>query len=464
MKIVMKFGGTSIANGEKIKYVAALLKKYSDEGNEIIAITSALSNVTDGLLYTAKDVSNNGKISQVKEFIADITKKHYDAINDSIDDENIKYETIEIIDNRLDELEKALIGICYLGELTPRSVDYILSYGERLAVPIISGSIRSLGIDSKWLTGGQAGIITNENYGNAQPLEKSYDLIDQNLSPLLKNGTIAVITGFIAQNEKNIITTLGRSGSDFTASIIGAAIKSDEIWLWKEVDGIMTCDPKIVPEAKPLVQISYIEAMELSYFGAKVLHPRAIEPAIKHKIPVRVKNTFDPSFEGTLIVADQIKREGVVKAVTLIKNVALINVSGSGMMGTIGTAARVFTSLANVGVNIIMISQGSSEVNMSIVVNEEDLEKAVRAIRSEFTGGFVRGDVHYDKNVCVIAVVGTGMNGIPGVAGKVFGILGKEKINIIMISQGSSQHNISFIVNSDDAINAVRALHKEFSV
>jgi aspartate kinase len=462
MRIVMKFGGTSVANGEKIRHVATLLKGFHDKGDKLIAVTSALGGITDGLLSTARDVSKNGKVSQVKEFIADITKKHYDAINAAIDSEMIISETIEVIDLRLDELEKALIGICYLGELTPRSIDYISSYGERLAAPIVSGSIRSLGIDSKWFTGGSAGIITDDNYGNARPLEKSYDLIDERLSPLLDCSVVTVVTGFIAENEAGIITTLGRSGSDFSASIIGAAVHADEIWLWKEVHGIMTSDPKIVPEAKPLAQISYIEAMELSYFGAKVLHPRTIEPAIKHKIPVRVKNTFEPSFEGTLIVADQVPSQDVVKAVTLIKSVALLNICGAGMMGTIGTAARVFTSLAKAGVNIIMISQGSSEANMSLVVMEDQLETAVNAVHSEFNKNVV-GDVIYDRDICVVAVVGAGMDGTPGVSGRVFGILGKEKVNVIMISQGSSQHNISFVVNSNDAIKAVRALHREFT-
>ncbi len=462
MRIVMKFGGTSVANGEKIRHVATLLKGFHDKGDKLVAVTSALGGITDGLLGTAKDVSKNSNVSQVKEFIADITKKHYDAIHAAIDDEMIISETIEVIDLRLDELEKALIGICYLGELTPRSIDYISSYGERLAAPIVSGSIRSLGIDSEWFTGGGAGIVTDDNYGNARPLEKTYDLINERLSPLLDCSIVTVVTGFIAENETGIITTLGRSGSDFSASIIGAAVHADEIWLWKEVHGIMTSDPKIVPEAKPLAQISYIEAMELSYFGAKVLHPRTIEPAIKHRIPVRVKNTFEPSFEGTLIVADQVPSQDVVKAVTLIKNVALINICGAGMMGTIGTAARVFTSLAKAGVNIIMISQGSSEANMSLVVMEEQLETAVNAVHSEFNRDVV-GDVIYDRDICAVAVVGAGMDGTPGVAGRVFGILGKAKVNVIMISQGSSQHNISFAVSSKDAINAVRALHREFT-
>jgi aspartate kinase len=462
MRIVMKFGGTSVENGEKIRHVAELLRQFHMEGNELVAVTSALGGVTDGLLSTAKDVSKSGKVSQVKEFITDLSKKHYDAINVAIDNENIRSECVEVIDSRVDELEKALIGICYLGELTNRSIDYISSYGERLAVPIVSGSIRSLGTPSKAFTGGEAGIITDSNYGDAKPLEDSYTRVHERLCPLLADH-IPVVTGFIAQDKHEIITTLGRGGSDFSASILGASIDANEIWLWKEVHGILTTDPKIVSEASPIPQISYIEAMELSYFGAKVLHPRTIEPAIRHKIPVRVKNTFEPDFPGTLIVAEQQCREDVVKAVTLINKVALVNISGAGMVGTIGTAARVFSALANAGVNIIMISQGSSEANMSLVVNEEHLEAAVGSIRSEFTTNVV-GDVAYDRDVCVVAVVGAGMDGIPGVAGKVFNSLGIAGINIIMISQGSSQHNISFVVSSGQALEAIKTLHCEFEL
>ncbi|WP_406656434.1 aspartate kinase [Methanolobus sp. ZRKC2] len=462
MRIVMKFGGTSVANGEKIRHVAELLKRYHENGDELIVVTSALGGVTDGLLNTANEVSVSGKVSHVKEFIADLTKKHYDAIHVAVDNDDLRSECIESIDKRVDELEKALIGICYLGELTPRSIDYISSYGERLAAPIVSCSICSLGINSRSFTGGEAGIITDSNYGNAKPLEESYSRIYEKMTPQLGK-SISVVTGFIAQNRQEIITTLGRSGSDFSASILGAAVKADEIWLWKEVHGIMTTDPKIVPEARSIPQISYIEAMELSYFGAKVLHPRTIEPAITHKIPVRVKNTFEPDFEGTLIVAEQNQIEDVVKAVTLISKVALINISGAGMVGAIGTAARVFSVLASAGVNIIMISQGSSEANMTLIVNEEHLEQAVAAIRSEFSNNVV-GEVAYDRDVCVVAVVGAGMDGIPGVSGKVFYALGNADINVIMISQGSSQHNISFVVSTTQSIEAVRILHGEFEL
>ncbi len=458
----MKFGGTSVGDGIRMKHVAELTKKYHDEGNEIVLVTSALSGVTDALLKNSKEASETGKTSAIKEFIADLTKQHHKAAHDAIHLSEIAEKVTHELDQRIEELEKALIGICYLGELTARSIDYISSYGERLAAPILSGSLNSFGIHSCSFTGGEAGIITSDEYGNARPLEETYTLVKERIEPLLTD-SIPVVCGFIAENEAGIITTLGRGGSDFTASIIGASIKANEIWLWKEVDGIMTTDPNIVPEAKPMPVISYIEAMELSYFGAKVLHPKAIEPAIKHGIPVRVKNTFHPDVPGTIIVKDQKQSKEVVKAVTVIKNVALINISGAGMVGTIGVAARVFTTLANAGVNIVMISQGSSEANISLVVDEAHLDKAVKAIKSEFKNGIIK-EITPDRNISVVAVVGAGMANTPGVAGRVFGALGKAKVNVIMISQGSSQHNISFAVSEDGAKNAVSVLHKEFGL
>ncbi len=461
----MKFGGTSVGDGSRIKHVAELAKEYRDSGNEVVLVISALNGVTDALLKSAKEASETGKTSTIKEFITDLTKQHHQAAQDAITGKKAK-KIVEVVtkelDSRIEELEKALIGICYLGELTVRSIDYISSYGERLTAPILCGSLNSLGIKSRSFTGGDAGIITTDDYGNARPLEKSYSLIIERIEPLLKD-SIPVITGFIGENEAGIITTLGRGGSDFSASIIGAALKADEIWLWKEVHGILTTDPMIVPEARTIPVISYIEAMELSYFGAKVLHPRTIEPAIKHGIPVRVKNTFDPSSPGTIIVKDLKQSKDIVKAVTVIRNVALINISGAGMVGTIGVAARVFTTLANAGVNIIMISQGSSEANISLVVDGSHLDKAVKGIRAEFKNGIIK-DVTQDRNICVVAVVGAGMANTPGVAGRVFGALGKARVNVIIISQGSSQHNISFAVSGDDAAKAVQVLHREFGL
>ncbi|RLG20796.1 aspartate kinase [Methanosarcinales archaeon] len=458
MRVVMKFGGASVADGEKINRVAHIIRDYNLKGYEMAVVTSALKGITDILIEGARKIST-GCVDDVEEVIQKLRERHQKTINEAIKGK-YKKEAMEKMESLLEELEKVLMGICYVGEITPRSLDYVSCFGERFASPILSFTLRSIGVPSCSLEGHEAGIITDDRFGDARPLEKTYRLVKERVLPLLKT-SVPVIAGFMGATEKGIITTLGRGGSDLTASLVGAGINADEIWLWKETDGIMTTDPKLVPEARTLRQISYLEAMELSYFGAKILHPRAIEPAIHHNIPVRVKNTFNPDFEGTLIVADNKKMEHVVKAISVINNVALINVSGAGMIGTIGVAARVFSALARARVNITMISQGSSEANISVVVREEDADKAYYALKEEFQNNIVK-DVDVNRNISVIAVVGAGMSGTPGVAGKVFSAMGREGINIIMISQGSSELNISFVVDEKDAIRAVQALHREF--
>ncbi|PHP45129.1 aspartate kinase, monofunctional class [Methanosarcinales archaeon ex4572_44] len=465
MKTVMKFGGTSVGDGTRIKHVARLIKAHVDAGHNTVVVTSAIGDTTDLLLDTARKASTSGNPDNIKKIIAELRTTHHKAIRDAFNstiETSSAIEVIKEINSRLEEVEKALIGICYLGELTARSVDFISSFGERLAAPILSGALRTVGLNSKSFTGDEAGIVTTKDYGNALPLERTYSQVKERLGHLVEDW-VPVVSGFIARCEDDTVTTLGRGGSDFTASIIGAAIGADEIWLWKDVPGIMTADPGVVPVARTLPTISYIEAMEMSYFGAKVLHPRAIEPAIRHGIPVRVKNTFQPESEGTLVVGEEEKRRDVVKAVSVINDVALINVSGAGMIGHIGVAARIFTALAEAGVNIMMISQGSSEANISLVVDDKHLDSAVRAIQTDFKNGIVR-DITSDEKISVIGIVGSGMAGVPGVAGRTFNALGRAHINVIMISQGSSQHNISFAVAKDQSHDAVRALHREFEL
>jgi aspartate kinase len=458
-RLVMKFGGVSVADGKKLRHVGELVKRFKGE-NEIVLVTSALQGVTDQLLECARSSADKGKVDEVTAFMKKLTERHNSAAVDAIKDPDIVRDVQEIIAQRLSELEKAYVGICYLGELTNRSLDYISSYGELLAAPILSGVLRDIGISSQYYSGGDAGIITNSEYGNARPLVKSYNLLAERLLPL--NG-VPVVTGFIAKDEKGITTTLGRGGSDFSASLIGSAIDADEIWFWKETPGVLTTDPKLVPHAKPIPTISYREAMELSYFGAKILHPRAIEPAIRKGIPVRVKSTFDPESPGTQITQNDVKKEDVIKAVTISSNIALLTISGAEMIGTPGVAARVFSALARAGVNIIMISQGSSEANISVVVEGRHLEKAEEALREEFPREMIR-EISAKKDVTAVAVVGAGMAGTPGVAGKVFSAMGRSKVNVVMISQGSSEHNISFVVSSQDAKRAVQELHREFGL
>lgn len=458
-RLVMKFGGVSVADGNRLRHVGDLVKHFNRD-NEIVIVTSALQGVTDDLLACARKAAKEGDVSDVMDFMEGLTDRHNQAIADAIQDPAIAKEVQDIISDKLSLLEKAYIGICYLGELTARSLDYISSYGEQLAAPILSGVLRDMGIRSQHYTGSDAGIVTDSNYGDTRPLEKTYSLIPQRLLPL--NG-VPVVAGFMAQDEKGTITTLGRGGSDLSASLIGAAINADEIWFWKETSGIMTTDPKIVPEAKTIPNISYREAMELSYFGAKVLHPRAIEPAIRMGVPVRVKCTFDIDAPGTQIVRDELPTEDVIKAVTLHRNVELLNISGAGMIGTLGVAARAFTALAKAGINIVMISQGSSEANISMVIEEGRTDRADEALRSEFSGDVVK-EISHDHDICAVAVTGSGMAGTPGVAARVFKAMGAAKINVVMISQASGQHNISFVVASTDAEKAVRELHNEFEL
>ncbi|ACX71883.1 aspartate kinase [Methanocaldococcus vulcanius M7] len=467
MTTVMKFGGTSVGSGERIRNVAKIVKNRKKDDENVVVVVSAMSEVTNALVNISQQALDVRDIAKVNTFIKFIKEKHFEAIENAIKSEKIREEVKKIINGRIDELEKVLIGVAYLGELTPKSRDYILSFGERLSAPILSGALIDLGEKSISLEGGEAGIITDNNFGNARVKRLE---VKERLSPLLKEGIIPVITGFIGNTEEGYITTLGRGGSDYSASLIGYGLDADIIEIWTDVSGVYTTDPRLVPTAKRIPKISYIEAMELAYFGAKVLHPRTIEPAMEKNIPILVKNTFDPENEGTLITNDMEMSDSIVKAVSAIKNVALINIFGAGMVGVSGTAARIFKALGEEDVNVILISQGSSETNISLVVGEDDVEKALKALKREFgdfgkktflNNNLIR-DVSVDKDVCVISVVGAGMRGAKGIAGKIFTTVSESGANIKMIAQGSSEVNISFVIDEENLLNCVKKLHEKF--
>jgi aspartate kinase len=267
--------------------------------------------------------------------------------------------------------------------------------------------------------------------------------------------------GFMGCTTTGIVTTLGRSGSDYSASIIGAGIDANEIWIWTDVDGIMTSDPRVINDARVMPELSYLEVMELSFFGAKVMHPRSIEPAMRKNILVRVKNTFNPSHPGTTIVRNQKRDNRVVKALTYIEKVASVNINGAQMIGRPGVARAIFSALADREVNVMMISQGSSEANISLIIDESHLPVATEALVPLVKQGIVR-EVIENRNVAAVAVVGSGMVGAPGTGGRIFTALGREGINVMMISQGSCEANISFVVRQEDGPRAVRVLHDEF--
>jgi aspartate kinase len=460
----MKFGGTSLGSADKVRNVSKIVKDYS-VNNQIILVASALSGVTNSLVRLSELVktSNSEKIVNELEKLSEL---HTNISKNSIKDPNIENEVLESISSILDELKRLLEGIISLGEITPRSRDRIISFGERLSVLVVTGALKDIGINAKKFTGAEAGIVTDEEYGEANPLMSITKMkISKTLQPLLSKGIVPVVTGFMAATQTGDITTLGRGGSDFTATILGAAISADEVWICTDVNGMMTTDPKIMPNARTIPQLSYSEALEMTVFGAKALHPRALEPAQENKISVRVKNTFNLSGSDTLISNDQsIVRGKVAKSVALIKDVAMVNIGGAGMVGKPGIAAKVFDTFAREGINILMISQSVSEANISLVIRRNHLEKAVNTLEISLLGrGFVNS-VNAEDDVGVIAVVGAGMQGSQGVAARVFNALAKKGINIRMIAQGSSELNISIVIKEKNCENAVKAIHEEFEM
>ena len=461
MKLVMKFGGSSLANASRIKKVSRIVQRFS-EGNKVVVVASAMDDVTDRLVVIG-EMAQKGEISQARSLLSKIQSMHLNTSR-KISSRRTSKELLANIDQLILELKRTVEGISQLRELTPRSRDYLLSFGERLSTPILTDALRAGGLKARAFTGAEAGITTDENFGEAKPLtEVSNHQIRRNLEPSLTRKEIPVITGFIAATVDGSTTTLGRGGSDYTACLLGAALDSEEIWIWTDVDGLMTADPRIVKGAKVLSTVSFGEALELSYFGAKMMHPRALQPAALKKIPVRIKNSSKPSYGGTLVSAREIKNDGnVVKAVSIIHSVGVVTVNGTGMMGVPGVAARIFQTLGTHNVNVVMISQGSSEATISCVVARKDVEAAVRALQLALLGqGYVE-KVSAEKDACIIAVVGSGMKGTPGVAARIFRAVARKRVNVRMIAQGSSEYNVSFVVSETQGPDAVRAIHEEF--
>ncbi len=334
-------------------------------------------------------------------------------------------------------------------------------------VRVFAAALHSQGVATKPVEATTL-IVTDDNYGGATPLmDETRARVQAHLVPLLAEGITPVVTGFIGATPAGIVTTLGRGGSDYTAAILGNCLDSREVWIWTDVDGVMTADPRVVSEARTLPAISYAEAAELSYFGAKVLHPKTILPALEKGIPIRIVNTFNPGHPGTLVVAEAEPTGKAVKAITAIKGLSLITVEGRGMIGVPGIAAKVFSAVAREGISVLMISQSSSEQNICFVIPQEANGRALRALEREFELELARRNVDRiwaQGEVAIVAVVGAGMKGTPGIGAKVFGALGRNAINVISVAQGSSEYNISLVVGEKDVDDAVRYIHQEFQL
>jgi aspartate kinase len=464
-KIVMKFGGTSVATGENIRLVAKIVADSVKKDCRVVVVVSALAGITNQLVEEA-DQTRSKDEKQIQEFTKKLIERHVATATEAIDNKSIQKEVELKIKKTVGALEKVLTGICYVGEITPKSRDYVMSFGERLSAPIVWGALRELDLQAQCFTGKEAGIVTDENFGEASPLMNvTTHQVRGRLEPLLEKNVVPVITGYIAATQDGVVTTLGRGGSDYTATILSAALSADEVWIWTDVDGIMTTDPKIVNSAKMLPKLSYGEAAEMAIFGAKAMHPSALEPVIEACIPVRIRNVFNPENHGTLIAnGKEVKSTEVVKAVAMIKEVAMINIRGAAMVGAPGSYSKIFDVLGKNKINIMMVSTAVSEANISLIIRRNLLGRALSTLEIALIGGGLVTEITAEDDVCVIAAMGANMKGTLGVASRIFTAMAKKKINIRMIAQGSSELNISFVVKEKDGENAVQAIHKEFKL
>ena len=463
MKLVLKFGGTSISSPENIRSVAKYIRSLS-KGNELVIVCSAVSGVTDDLIRIANLVQKGNKDSADRLSKA-IINKHKQLAKKLIKNAKTRKKLSEKMNSDLSDLEGLLHGMFLLGEVTSRSSDYLISFGERLSINLVSFALVDLGSKSVPLTGKESGIVTDSNFGEAKILRDTTRLhVSKTLQKYISRRTIPVIGGFAGADQHGNITTFGRGGSDYTATIIASCIKADEVWLMSDVDGLMTADPKTVSAAKVIKEVSYTEAMEMALFGAKQIHPRAFEPLSERKIPLRIRSTFNTKNEGTLVTGHlSPETKKTVKCVSVIRHNGLIDVRGGSMVGAPGTAATIFSTLAKAGVNIMMISQSPSESTISIIVKKNDLDRAVNTLELNLLGKIIK-KVDVTADVAIVALVGSGMRGTVGVASKIFSAAARKEVNVIMIAQGSSELNLAFVVKDSDCQDVVRSLHSEFNL
>ncbi len=459
MKIVMKFGGSLVGSSGGPRRLAEIVSRHAAK-NSVAVVVSAMGDVTDVLVEAAEKATRR-EPGTTEKTLENLRGLHEKAVASTSLDAPAKKVLLKTLNDILEELGTVLAGVSTLGELSPRSKDMILSAGERLAAPIVSAELQQHGLKSRVYTGGEVGIVTDGAFGEAYPdMKTTRRNVRRTLLRRLSNGEVPVITGFIARTNEGEITTLGRGGSDYTATIIASALDADEVWIWTDVDGIMTGDPGVVRRPRLIEQLSYAEAEELAFFGAKNMHPLALGPARVARIPVRIRNGLRPNTGGTLITTDEKRSGGVVKSVATVKHVGLLTVSGETLQGRPGIAAKVFAALAGAKVNVLMISQSVSEANISMVVRRSALKSAKDALSAELEKEGVAATVVADPHVAVVAAVGAGMRGTKGVAAKVFGAVAAKGINVKMIAQGSSELNISFVVEEQKAKAAARALHE----
>ncbi|MEL7159383.1 MAG: bifunctional aspartate kinase/homoserine dehydrogenase I [Bacteroidota bacterium] len=457
---VLKFGGSSVAKPERIRGIVNILKDYYAGGDHFTVVFSAFGGVTDSLIEMSRlAAEGDDRYGAAFQEFAD---RHQAAIVELLPKGELRTETAAQMRKSHDVLKNLLYGIFLVREASRRTMDYVLSFGERSSAYIIAQTLQQSGIPAEFLDARKV-IKTDKNFGAAKVnFEKSYEQIRAYYA---EHPKVQVVTGFIASAKGGLTTTLGRGGSDYTASLIAAGLKADAIEIWTDVSGVLTADPRRVKKAFTIPKLTYAEAMEMSHFGAKVIYPPTLMPALHQRIPLFIKNTFDPGFAGTK-VSEETSPDGVaVRGISSINNVALLTISGSGLFGVPGISARLFGALASDDINIILITQGSSEHAISFAVKPDDADAARKAVETAFAYEIERGVVNpikVERDLSVVAIIGENMRYQPGISGRLFQALGKNGINAVAIAQGSSELNVSVVIPREDENKALNALHEAF--
>lgn len=455
---VLKFGGTSVANAHNIKLVKDIVSNIS--GEKVVIVVSAFGGVTD-LLLKASELAS-GQEHSYKEILGEIERRHLNAIRELIPVTG-QSRILSKVKSDINTLETLLEGAFLIGEITPKLSDKIVSYGELISSYIIAEFFKTQALDVAYLDSREI-IKTNEVNGKAAVIfDVTNSLCKKRISE--SQNKIIVAPGFIASSENGISTTLGRGGSDYTAAIIAAAIDAEILEIWTDVSGMFTANPKIVKQASAIAHLSYEEAMELSHFGAKVLYPPTIQPVLTKGISIVIKNTFEPDSFGTLITKNKNEKGKTVRGITHVENMSLLSLEGPGMVGIPGISKRFFEVLSHHDISVVLITQASSEHSICVGISDNDTEKAVKSVDSEFEYEIERGKIKpviAEKNLAIIALVGDNMKSHQGLSGKMFSTLGKNNVNIRAIAQGASERNISAVINKEDVKKALNALHEEF--
>ncbi len=462
-RLVIKFGGTSVGTPEAMSQAVNIISRLHREWPQLVVVTSALAGVTDRLLESAIHAAEKGESEKLELAEAELRARHRsiaEALLPPPNSANVMGE----VEQLLKSFGHLVRAIAVLGEATPRALDAVASLGERMSVRLLAAACRAQGLPAEAIEATSL-IVTDDHFQNAHPdFTATTERVRSLLLPLLEAGRIPIVTGFIGATSQGVVTTLGRGGSDYSAAILGATLPVKEVWIYTDVDGVMTADPRLVPQARTIPEISYRELSELAYYGAKVVHPKTVRPVIEAGIGLRICNTFNPDHPGTRVVREKATPNGhILRAVTAIRRQRLIAIEGRGMLGVPGVAARAFGAVASTGTSVPFITQASSEQSICFSVPSESAERVVAALHQTFALELAHGDIDRiwaGEEIAIITVVGQGMRETPGVAGKIFSALGEEAINVSAIAHGSSDVSISLVVSQRDTERAVRAIHR----